>query len=451
MNSTFEFVSYQFDRTKQHILFKYAIIIAEKRTEFTETIVLSHVPNDEIPEQLLDQLLHSLHIMLGISYWKLYCPTEIVIKTKSITKEQAQFWNTVYTKGLGEFFYKNKIDFRNLVSFPYEESMQAKSISFKRRNRSLVGIGGGKDSIVSAELFKKHNKDFKSLIIDTQKEHVIATDVAKQIGKETITIKRLVDTQLFELNKLSETYNGHIPVSAIYAWIGILIGLLYDYSYIVVSNERSANYGNTEYLGETINHQWSKTAEFEALFQDYIKTYITPDIIYFSLLRSYSEYKITQLFAQYPSYFKEFSSCNTNYAIHKDIPRSKWCGECPKCAFVFIMLAAFIPKEELLSIFGENLLEKESLVKTFKELLGIEGVKPFECVGTPEEVTLAFYKVYEKGAFAESVIMKMFETEVLPNITDTEKLEQIALQNGDNLVPDEFSSISNLMLKQSST
>ncbi|HRN71069.1 MAG TPA: endonuclease domain-containing protein, partial [Candidatus Woesebacteria bacterium] len=183
---------------------------------------------------------------------------------------------------------------------------------------------------------------------------------------------------------------------------------------MVVSNERSANYGNTEYLGETINHQWSKTAEFEVLFQNYVKKYITPDITYFSLLRSYSEYKITQLFAEYPSYFGIFSSCNKNYAIHTDLPHTKWCGACPKCAFVFIMLAAFISKEKVLSIFGQNLLEKESLLLTYKELLGIEGVKPFECVGTPEEVLLAFYKTYTKGEYNNSIVMKMFESEVLP-------------------------------------
>ncbi|HRN71070.1 MAG TPA: hypothetical protein PLS49_07880 [Candidatus Woesebacteria bacterium] len=219
MNSTFEFVSYQFDRTNQHILFNYALVIAEKRIEFTETLILPKLQTGEISEQILDQLLYSLHIMLGISYWKLYCPKNILIHTKPLTKDQATFWNTVYAKGLGEFFYKNKIDFKNLVVFPYQESTTPQPISFPRKNRSLVGIGGGKDSIVTAELLKKYTKEFTTFIIDTQKEHDISAEVAAKIGHNSIKLKRLIDPQLFELNKHPETYNGHIPVSAVYAWI----------------------------------------------------------------------------------------------------------------------------------------------------------------------------------------------------------------------------------------
>ncbi len=444
MNSTkntFEFVSYSFNKDQHTIEFVYSLTTPTQSRTFTEKIVL---PNQEIAEvraELLDHTLHTLHIMLGISYWKTYCPSDIQINTKPLTKDQATFWNIVYTKGLGEFFYKNKIDFRNLVSFPFIETQAFLPVSFPRKNRSLVGIGGGKDSIVTAELFKKHNKDFSTLIIDTQRVHAISAEIAHTIGKETIIIKRLVDPQLFELNKLPETFNGHIPVSAIYACIGILAALLYDYSYVVVSNERSANYGNTEYLGETINHQWSKTLEFEQLFQEYVKSFLTPDAVYFSLLRSLSEFKITQLFSEYTQYLESFSSCNRNYAIQKELPHAKWCGECPKCAFVFIMLSVFITKEKLLSIFGQNLLEKESLIHTYKELLGIEGVKPFECVGTPEEVSLAFYKIYKKGEYTDSVVMKMFKENVLNLIKNPEETEHNLLTNSTDLVPEEFKNL----------
>ncbi len=446
MNSTkkiFEFVSYSFNTDKHTIEFTYSLTTPEQSRTFTETLVLPNLAISVVPDALLDQLLHTLHIMLGISYWKTYCPAEIKINTKPLTKEQAVFWNTVYTKGLGEFFYKNKIDFRNLISFPFIETQAFHPVSFPRKNRSLVGIGGGKDSIVTAELFKKNNKDFSTLIIDTQRVHAISAEIADKIGKETIIIKRLVDPQLFELNKRKEIYNGHIPISAIYACIGMLAAVLYDYSYVVVSNERSANYGNTEYLGETINHQWSKTLEFEQLFQEYVKSYLTPDAVYFSLLRSLSEFKITQLFSEYPEYLGSFSSCNRNYAIQKELPHDKWCGECPKCAFVFIMLSVYISKEKLLSIFGQNLLDKESLIHTYKELLGIEGVKPFECVGTPEEVSLAFYKTYKKGEYTNAVVMKMFEEYVLNTIKNVEELEQNVLVKGENLIPEEFKFIVN--------
>lgn len=443
MNSaySFEFHSYNFDAENSKIEFFYNLNVREK-IEFKETLLLPAGFNTDIPSELFEQILQSVHLMLGISYWKLYCPKDIKLKTLSLSKEQAEFWNTVYTKGLGEFFYKNNIDFRELISFPYKDSAQPKSVTFPRKDRSLVGIGGGKDSIVTAELLKSAGKEFSSFIVETQKEHTISHEITSLIGAEQLVIKRHVDPQLFELNNDPSTYNGHIPISAVFACIGLLAGVLYDYSYVVVSNERSANYGNTEYLGETINHQWSKTIEFEQMFQEYVKNYITPDLTYFSLLRPYSEYNITEMFTQYPRYFSAFSSCNSNYAINKELPHSKWCGECPKCAFVFIMMAAFLPKDQVLTIFGQNLLDKEGLIPTYKELLGVEGVKPFECVGTPEEVALAFYNVYKKGEYNEFVVMKMFERDVLSKVNSIEDLEKEVLKNGTDLIPEEFKQIT---------
>lgn len=440
--SVFEFIEYKVDLANLQCNFYYGVTTQQVKYTFKETIYLPFKPSEDIPQELLNSVLSSLHIILGISYWKAFCSQKIVIKNTSLSKEQAEFWNTVYTKGLGEFFYKNSIDFHGLVAFPFEENTSQKHFSFPRKQRSLVGIGGGKDSVVSAELMKKDQQDFTTFLIETQREHVISKEIAEVMQKELLVIKRRVDPQLFELNKNPQVFNGHIPISAVFAFIGILTGVLYDYSYVVVSNERSANYGNTDYLGETINHQWSKTIEFERLFQQYVATYITPDVTYFSLLRPYSEYKITKLFAAYPQYFSTFSSCNRNYAIQKDIPHTKWCGICPKCAFVFIMLSAFLPKEQIISIFGKNVLEDDSLVHIYKELLGIEGVKPFECVGTPDEVALAFYKVSVKGEYSGTVIMNMFEKEVLPKLNDVEKLEKEVLEDGEDLIPKEFENIS---------
>lgn len=439
-NISFEFVSYQFDSANHKAEFKYVLTTTEQ-IQFTETLYFPEGMSTDIPPQLLDQILHSIHLMLGISYWKLYCPKQISIKTAPLTKAQAEFWNTVYTKGLGEFFYKNKIDFRNLISFPFQEATTTQPISFKRKDRSLVGIGGGKDSIVTAELLKKAGKDFATVIVETQKPHQISTAVAQLIGKDNLVIKRQVDPKLFELNNDPNAFNGHIPISAVFAFVGILAAVLYDFSYVVVSNERSANYGNTEYLGETINHQWSKTIEFEQLFQQYIKSFVTADVTYFSLLRGLSEYKITELFIQYSHYFPVFSSCNKNYAINKDLPTSNWCGDCPKCAFVFILFAAFLSKEEVEKVFGQNFLVKETLLNTYKELLGLSGIKPFECVGTPEEVKLAFHKAYQKEEYHEDIVMQMFVKEVLPTMQNVTQLENEILANGEDLVPEEFKSV----------
>lgn len=66
-----------------------------------------------------------------------------------------------------------------------------------------------------------------------------------------------------------------------------------------------------------------------------------------------------------------------------------WCGKCPKCLFVFTILSPYLYKEELINIFGKDLFEDEELLKTFIELTGNGETKPFECVGTFEEVNFA--------------------------------------------------------------
>lgn len=411
----FTFEGYKADIKGGQASFNYSIRDQSQKISFTEKITFPPVQNSDIPKSLLNNLMQNLMLILGVSYWKLYASHKIIIESNFLNKEQAHFWNTVYTKGLGEFFYKNKIDFRGLIQFPSVKQNSEKTISFQRKNRILLGLGGGKDSIVTAELFKAKNKDFDLFIVGASE---IQEEVASVIGKKPIIMKRELDSKLFELSKTKGIYNGHIPISAIYAFLGIMAGAFYDYQHFVVGNEKSANYGNVEYLGQTINHQWSKSEEFENLFSEYIKKFMTPNISYSSLLRGMNELEVTKEFVKYPKYFKVFSSCNTNFKILRGVypersrraQRLPWCGKCPKCLFVFICLAAFLPKKEVLDIFGKNFFEDESLLTFFEELIGIRNFKPFECVGTPDEVKETVNKIFEKGEFNHTILMKYFKT-----------------------------------------
>jgi UDP-N-acetyl-alpha-D-muramoyl-L-alanyl-L-glutamate epimerase len=399
----FIFKRYESELDKGKIIFHFAIR-GEKSIDLTEKISFPPVAN-KIPETIVKSLLNNIMLILGISYYKLYCPKEIVIEDNFLTKEQAEFWNIVYTKGLGEFFYKNKIDFRGLVHFPSAKQNSESAISFPRRNRTLLGIGGGKDSIVVAEMLREQNKEFDIL----SGEEKIKIEVSQTIGKDPIVFKRKLDSKLFDLNKEKGIYNGHVPISVVYAFLGVMACVFYDYKYFVVGNEKSANYGNVEYLGEMINHQWSKSEEFESLFSEYVRKFITPDISYLSPLRNMTELQVVEKFIKYPKYFKVFSSCNRNFRINNPSDQ-KWCGECPKCLFVFICLATFLSKKEVLDIFGKDLFEDEKLIPLFEELIGVKNFKPFECVGTSDETKEALGRIVEKGEFDDSILIKHFKS-----------------------------------------
>lgn len=431
----FIFVGYDFDLPKGEISFHYSIKLDEEIKDFTDKI-LFHKLDANVPKGLLKSLLENLLLVLGMSYWKLYCAPVIEIKSFSLTKQQAEFWNNVYTKGLGEFYYKNKIDFRDLINFPFDEEMQVSPVNFPRENRSLMGIGGGKDSIVSAELLKKYNKDFDAFVVN---KHDIMTEVIRNLSVDSIVLEHKLDPVLFELNKTKDVYNGHVPVSAYYAFLGLFAAAIYDYRFLIVSNEESANYGNVEYLGKVVNHQWSKSIEFENLFRNYVNSFISPDLVYFSLLRPLKEIKIAEIFTRYPEYFNLFSSCNRNFRIN-NTQSTRWCGECPKCLFVFSMLSAFISREKLISIFGKNMFEDKDLLPLFKELFGVSKIKPFECVGTPEEMQYALYLASRKQEFTRSFLMDFFEKNILPSLKPLEPNQLLSIDSTEN-IPDQFKEI----------
>ncbi len=439
--SRFLFKGFDYHPQEAKVDFHYEMQQNDERINFADTLLFPQAFS-AISESNLKPLLNNLLLMFGISYWKLFCPKTIEIVSFTLTKEQADFWNKVYTKGLGEFFYQNKIDFRNLIHFPFEETAeQPVPIALSRQERSLVPIGGGKDGIVAAKLLQKSAKSFSTLLIYTGIERSTAQeDVAKELGESVIRIYHTLDPKLLELNKRQDTHNGHVPMVAMHAFIELLAAFVYDYRYIVLANEESANYGNVEYLGETMNHQWSKSLEFEEMFQNYVTKNITQNILYFSLLRPLSEIKIAQLFSHCPEYFSHFVSCNKGFSKVKE-GKTYWCGQCPKCAFVFALLSAFLPKENVLSIFGKNLFEDASLLGLYRELLGLEAFKPFECVGTPEETQLALSYAWKKKEWNDTPVMKFFINEVLPTFNNKEETEKKLFSLAENRLPSEFLEI----------
>lgn len=444
----FIFAGKSVDRTASRAVFSYATELESgERLEFSETLTFPFPAEswDRVDPFALEAALQSLQLVLGLSYWKAHCAPEMVLEDFSLTPEQAEFWDRVYTDGMGEFYFKNRIDFRGLVKFPSavlplrggslttdkaisvspSEIAALPSVARNDTVRCLVPLGGGKDSLVTVELLRAAGVEFDLFTLGTS---LIQQRTAEVVGKNTLVVQRVLDSRLLELNLTGKVYNGHVPITAVYVFAGVLSALLGGYRYVVFSNERSASEGNLEYLGRTINHQWSKSMEAENLFADYVHAFITSDVTPFSLLRPLSEYAIVERFSHYPQYFPVFSSCNRNFVVGSIQPQAErgayWCGGCPKCAFVFSMLAAFLPKSEVVGIFGKDLFADANLIRLFKDLLGRGTCKPFECVGTPNEMVVALNRIQSRGEYKDEPIMEYFVSEVMPTLEGIERLEQ---------------------------
>src|SRR5262249_4864488 len=193
---------------------------------------------------------------------------------------------------------------------------------------------------------------------------------------------------LLDLNRRG-FLNGHTPFSAYLAFLGAACMLLYGYSSVIVSNERSSEEGNVRYRGQDINHQYSKSFRFERLFDEYLQKYLAANVRYFSYVRPLYELQIGRLFANFPMFFDIFKSCNRNRS-------DGWCGQCPKCLSVFLTMYPFVPHSTITKIFGGSLFDREDNIPILQELAGF-GTKPFECVATGEEIFAALNLAIEKA------------------------------------------------------
>lgn len=391
----FVFDSYVIDEAGQSISFRYTT----GSHTYVERIILNEGSLHLVPDKnLLDRILFNLHIALGISYWKATCSPHIEIKSGLLTDEQASFWNTVYTKGLGEFYFRNNIDFRSLVHFPSSQMKEIPSTPIQKKDKLLVGIGGGKDSVVVWELLKEQRQEITGLTIKTQHSYQAVEELVQKMQLPTLGVERVID-ETFIQESMVHKYNGHVPISMIYAWIGVLVCYVNGFDAFVVANEKSADEGNTDSFGMEINHQWSKSTEFEGLFRNYLHTTISPDLDYYSPIRHMTELEIVGKCVSYPQYLPYITSCNRNFSITKQLQTKKWCGECPKCAFAFLLFAAYLPKDTVVSLFGKNMLEDRALDGLFRDLEGRGGLKPFECVGTFKEAQDALQMIVAKNEF----------------------------------------------------
>ena len=392
---------YQWDSKNQlEISFDFSIGETYRFTPKMRLKTGKHFADFSTPETL-DGIIFHIGMIELLSYWKATCSPEIYIKPYQLSHAQQEWWNKLYHKGLGEFFYQNGIEPKEpFFHFLFDEDATPVSELHYRKveneKKSIVPVGGGKDSVVTLEKLRKE-QEIIPFIINPRGATLDCARIAGFEHEEDIVIlERSIDAQLLQLNSAG-FLNGHTPFSAMLAFYSLLVASLTDTRFIALSNENSANEATV--AGTDVNHQYSKSLEFEEDFRKYVFENMNDVAHYYSYLRPYSELEIAEMFSHYPQYFPYFRSCNAGSK------QNVWCCNCPKCLFAYIILAPFIEKSQMIAIFGENLLNKKSLQSYFEELTGKAETKPFECVGTVEEVNRALEMIKEKAEYKESYLL----------------------------------------------
>jgi len=390
--------------------------------EFHPSLTIKNINKSrfkKIKKEVLNNLVFNLGLIEALSYWKATCSPQIKVKAGPLGRKKINWWKGLIIDGMGQYFYENQINWRNsdFLSIT-SESKKAKPLKLfkgKMKKDFLVPIGGGKDSAVTLEIIKQTNSNFSCFGLNPSPN----TEKIMEIGecKKPIVVTRRIDQKLLELNQ-EGFLNGHTPFSAYLAFLSVLLAVLFNKQKIAFSNERSANEGNLKYLGREVNHQYSKSFDFEKKFIKYCRQNLAKDIKYFSLLRPLYTIQIAKIFARHPQYFPYFVSCNEAFKTKSGTkePAKKWCGECAKCLFVFTILYPFVNKDKMVEIFDKNLFEDKELLPLMRSLIGIKKPKPFECVGTRKESMVAFYLSWKKAnRVGESPeLLDYFQNKILP-------------------------------------
>ena len=418
-------------------------LISIKHTD--KFIVPEKFSNNVADDFLLDKLVFNLGMVESISYWKATCSKTYTLKCHSLTKEQSLWWKNLFYYGLGEFRYKNNIHTEkdDFIEFEFDQNAftpektnntQASTSTVPiNQNHIIVPVGGGKDSIVTMEeLRQKHT--IIPFVININRpisECIAAAGISME---DTIVVERKLDKKILEMNNLG-ALNGHTPFSAMVAFATLIAAELTNVSKIALSNELSANESTVvNNAHDIINHQYSKSFKFEKDFRYYYQTFISDKYNYFSYLRNIPEIRIAEKFSQYKKYHTIFRSCNVGSKNG-----NVWCGNCPKCLFVYTMLLPFLTETELIDIFGSNLLLNNELKDTLFQLTGIYETKPFECVGTIDETRSAISKYLENNK--PMGILKDYVEAMDESVLQMDRINfhtLMTMNNTDNFIPEDL-------------
>ncbi|MDB5569764.1 MAG: hypothetical protein JWN93_947 [Hyphomicrobiales bacterium] len=413
---TFTFAGVDIDEDAREARLRYRL---GARYAFVERIVFdSPLPAASSPLRApFEAALELLHLAAGVSYYKTCAPPRIVVESAALSDAQRRFLQTLYVDGLGEFGVRNNVDVASRVDFinaPCAQGQPRAPSNPPLPRRSAVLVGGGKDSLVSVEVLRAGAEPMALFAVNPKKPIL---DCARASGLPFVKAARYLDPQLFELNAQG-ALNGHVPITAIVSFIALAASFVEGFDAVILSNERSADQGNLTAGGREVNHQYSKTTAAERDMAAMIAGHVHAGLSYFSLLRPLSEAHIATLMARTARYDDAFTSCNRSFQINPKAPPARWCGDCPKCRFSFLVLAGAMGRPRIECVFGKNMLDDAAQLVGYEELVGLSGHKPWECVGELAESGAALLRLADHPDWRETAVVRALAPRLRPLMPD---------------------------------
>ena len=442
----FRYTRATFDANSFSFNFDYELVSPQRTHAFTERIEFTPVRAEhDVDWPRVRSLAVMLGAVLGLSYYKVAAPPKFVIALEGMTEAGVAYLREVITHGLAEFAYRNdcegllepEIVLEGGIADPWPaESHLTPS------GDPLVPIGGGKDSVVTVELLAAARMHPVQFAVNPNK---IIYRVGRIKGHPVLAASRTLDPQLMELNA-EGALNGHVPVTAMNSLIALVQARIIGLGPVVMSLEASASEATLVWNGSEVNHQWSKSEVAEELLQDMLGPQAGLSAgAYFSLLRPYSEVQIARYFAALTEYHPVITSCNK--AFRQGVDDARWCGDCDKCRFIFLILSPFIPSTSLTRMFADNLLDNPAQIEGYRALLGLHEHRPFECVGEQAESVLALTWVANLSEWRKTAVLQALIAEIPELAEPHPELEDQVLgeRNSRICMPEPFESLGSVL------
>ncbi len=346
------------------------------------------------------RMIRALAIVEAFSYWKALCSPVIEVALPAPDAAELDWWQAFWPGAMGEFFYRNQIDYTApgflVIQGPAGGTAASAgaggpggpgTAGDAPAGPPLVLFSGGKDSLALARIVAAGADaapvDFL-LYNPGERLRGLAGSLAS--GGRLVEVRRTILPELLRLNAADHP-NGHTPFSAYLAFAAMLAGYLRGSGPVMAGNSRSDDEPNVRsYLGRPVNHQWTKSYEFETALRSYRDRWLPGAPGYSSPLRPLHEVQVIASLAGDVDAYLRTASCN-------QVRGGGWCRSCAKCAWVFLATAALFGHDLAIRKTGGDMFADPALAGVYQEMAGLTGVKPFECTGSEDEVKAAIQAV----------------------------------------------------------
>ncbi|MBI1263199.1 MAG: hypothetical protein GC187_00505 [Alphaproteobacteria bacterium] len=372
-----------------------------------------HARIETIPEPLRTGLLTLAAILIGTSYYKA-APAGAVRLDMPLTSAARRLAGLAYGQGLGEFYVRNALPYPPALEIAGPDIADARApgrappapARMSDRPRAACAFGGGKDSHVARAILEAAGADAEqvSIILSSR----VGGRLQSMTDRPLTLMTRAIDPRLIALSRSGEALNGHIPITGINSCLLALHAAACGQDWVVFANERAASEPTMHVDGHPVNHQFSKSLEFEDALRDAFAV-AGAGIDYFSILRPVSELWTAHYLARRaPRALDVFASCNRNFVFAGDAVLAdgqRWCGKCSKCVYTGVLMACWLTPQRHEAVFQSRPLHDPANLDHAIDIAGLTGAKPWECVGEAREVAAALHHLAAAPGWADAPVI----------------------------------------------